>query len=206
MPVSLFAVPTDPVVSLRAKSEHDKAAADRAQEVYDRLALFAVDDPKQQAAADRAYSVLVDAIQQRERTERTLAAAEVRAEAQRKEQAHAALDAQLNRCVRLAERRANAAADVQKAIKHLADKVEAQRQAELAITLELPADFSTARRDGLYLENDGLRNSVFHEIQRLQMWPGPLPMKEHGPYAEKYQQSVSVMQQRRLEVLGESAP
>ena len=206
MPVSLFAVPTDPVVSLRAKSEHDKAAADRAQEVYDRLALFAVDDPKQQAAADRAYGALVDAIQQRERTERTLAAAEVRAEAQRKEQAHAALDAQLNRCVRLAERRANAAADVQKAIKHLADKVEAQRQAELAITLELPADFSTARRDGLYLENDGLRNSVFHEIQRLQMWPGPLPMKEHGPYAEKYQQSVSVMQQRRLEVLGESAP
>jgi len=195
-----------PVVALRARLEQDKAAADRAQEACDRFALVAVDDPKQQPAADRAYGALVDAIQQHERTERTLAAAVARTEVQRKQQAHAALDAQLTRCVTLADKRAKAAGDVQKAVKHLADAVDAQRQAELALTLELPANFSTARRDGLYLENEELRASVFHEIQRVQMWPGPLPMKEHGPYAEKYQQSVSVMQQRRLEVLGESAP
>ena len=195
-----------PVVSLRAKLEQDKAAADRAQEACDRLALAAVDDPKQQPAADRAYGALLDAIQQHERTERTLAAAEVRTEAQRKQQAHAALDAQLTRCVTLADKRAKAAGDVQTAIKQLAEAVEAQRQAEIALAVELPGNFSTARRDGLYLENDEMRAAVFHEFERVQVWPGPLPLHEHGPYALKYQQSVSVMQKRRLEVLEESAP
>jgi hypothetical protein len=168
---------------------------------YDDLALAAADGADQ-AAADRAHAALVAHRQTVARAEGVLQAVERREQREQADAVTKAKDAALSHCVDLAEQRAKAADATQAAAKNLAEKIAAQREAEIALEIALPADFGTARRDGLYLEADELRVSVISEFDRLHMFGGPPPWRDHRPFAVKFHESVDVMRRRRADILG----
>ncbi|HEV2622913.1 MAG TPA: hypothetical protein VGU65_12585 [Frateuria sp.] len=192
----------DVVSRLQAQLAAEEFDVDTARRRHDELALAAADGTADPREADKAHGAFVTATQRHDRTARTLEAAQARAAEQARAAAREAQDAELSQCVALAEKRAKAADATQAGIKHLAELIDKQRQAEIAFDRALPANFGTAKRDGLYLEADELRASVRHEFDRLQMFGGPPPWHEHRPYAVKFHESVAVMRRRRAALLG----
>lgn len=196
--------PRDAVPLLTAQLAAEAADLAIARRKCDELALAAAEGRADAAEADKAHDALTAAGQRHSRTAHTLEAAKAQAAERVRAKAHDERDAVLSRCVDLAEQRAKAADATQAAIKTLAEKIEAQRQADIALAVALPVDFTTERRDGLFLEADELRVSVISEFDRLRMFGGPPPWHEHRPFAVKFHESVDVMRRRRTTITGRS--
>jgi hypothetical protein len=198
----LTSKPRDVVPLLTAQLAAEAADVSFARRKYDELALAVADGRADAKEADKAHGALTAASQRHSRTAHTLEAARARAAVRVRAKARDEHDAALSHCVDLAEQRAKAADATQAAAKNLAEKIAAQREAEIALEIALPADFGTARRDGLYLEADELRVSVISEFDRLHMFGGPPPWRDHRPFAVKFHESVDVMRGRRADILG----
>ena len=169
---------------------------------YDELALAAADGSASQKDADRAHDNLTAITQRRERTARTLQAAQARAVTVAAEQARKDRDAILSKCIKLTEERADAADAVQAAVQNLADKVRLFLTSQVALEVGLPSDFSMSKRDQLQIDFEAIKAGVRNEFDRRQPYGGPLPYFEHPPFAQPYRHAVDAMRRMRAEELG----
>jgi hypothetical protein len=188
-----------PLLQARLQAEtQDAAEADRR---YIEAALGAADGASDPKAADKAHAAVVEAEQRKDRTARTLQAAQARATQQTKDDARAALAQQFDAAQKAAEKVANAATHTQSTLAAAVKAIHAQRQAIADLYAALPAGLPHAMRDGLWTEADDLQVSVNGEFNRLRLWHAAEPLHAWRPFAEKYQQAVELLRKRAADFL-----
>jgi leucyl aminopeptidase (aminopeptidase T) len=192
----------DIITTLAAQLAAEDEQVAQARKTSDDLALSAADGSASPADADRAHEALQAAIGRRNRTARTLQAAQTRAAAQAKTAARDAREAVLSHCITLAKKRAKAADITQEAVQRLADAYSEQNKAEVALAIALPTALTTAQRDFLYLEADDLMTGITRELDRVQAFGTPPPWREDAPFAIKYHDAAAVMRERYAPLLG----
>jgi hypothetical protein len=188
-----------PLLQARLQAEtQDAAAADRR---YTEAALAAADGAADPKAADKAHVAVVEAEQRKDRTARTLQAAQARATQQTKDDARAELTQQFDEAQKAAEKVAKAATHTESILAVAVKAIHDQRQATADLYAALPPGFPHAMRDGLWTEADDLQVSVRGEFNRLRLWNSAEPLHAWRPFAEKYQQAVELLRQRAADFL-----
>jgi hypothetical protein len=183
-----------PLLQARLQAEtQDAAAADRR---YTEAALAAADGASDPKAADKAHATALEAAQRKDRTERTLQAAQDRVAQQTKDDARAALAQQFDNAQKAVERLAKAATHTESTLAAAVKAIHAQRQATADLHAALPGNFPHSMRDGLWTEADDLQVSVKGEFERLRLWHSSEPLHEWQPFALKYNHAVELLRQR----------
>lgn len=192
----------DSVVSLlRARLAAEQADAAEADRRAAETALAAVDGDVDAKTADKAHAAAVEAQRRRELTERTLAAALVRADEQERTAAKSALADQFKLAVSKAEAVAKCAERTEAASAAYVEAVHAQQSATADLYGALPAQLPWSMRDGLWLENDDLQGQCKRNFEHLRLW-GPIePLHPFQPFALKYRQAVGLLAERAASIL-----